>query len=70
MLAGMKTLNNDDSDMESCYLPDVEYADYNGIKRTLQLLIPNKREYHNEKYPKIPSNFIYSGVGVGKTGYI
>lgn len=53
LLAGMKTLNNNDSDIESCYLPDIEYADYNGIKRTLQLLIPNKREYHNEKYPLI-----------------
>lgn len=53
MLEGMKTLECDDCDLATSYIPNVEYADYNGIKRVLQILVPNRHENTSEKFPLI-----------------
>lgn len=51
MLEGMKTLDMNDEELESLYIPDVEYVNYDGIGRVLQILVPNKRVNKDEKYP-------------------
>ncbi|WP_310603668.1 alpha/beta hydrolase [Anaerosporobacter sp.] len=39
-------------ELEWLYVPDVEYCEYEGIKRNLQLIIPYKRNWsENRKYP-------------------
>ena len=53
LLDGMKTLQSDGSDLESFYFPDVEYANYNGVSRVLQILAPRRRLGEGEKYPLI-----------------
>ncbi len=53
MPEGMQTLQNSDEALEAFYHRDVEYVNYDGVKRVLQILVPNKRENKNEGYPLI-----------------
>jgi acetyl esterase/lipase len=49
-----KTLNVEKKELEWLYVPDVEYWEYENCKRNLQLIIPFKREWdNNKKYPLI-----------------
>lgn len=52
LLEGMKTLESYEDDLESLYIPDVEYVHYGEVKRVLQLLVPHQRDI-KQKYPLI-----------------
>jgi acetyl esterase/lipase len=50
----LKTLNVEKKDLEWLYVPDVEYCEYENCKRYLQLIIPYKRNWlDNKKYPLV-----------------
>ncbi|QAA32502.1 alpha/beta hydrolase [Clostridium manihotivorum] len=50
----LKTLNVEKKDLEWLYVPDVEYCEYENCKRHLQLIIPYKRNWlDNKKYPLV-----------------
>lgn len=50
----LETLNIEKKELEWLYVPDVEYYEYEDCKRYLQLIIPYKREWtDNKKYPLI-----------------
>lgn len=53
VLEGMKTRLMNDQEMDTMYIPDVEYMKVDGISRVLQILVPRKREMENEQYPLI-----------------
>lgn len=49
-----KTIAVEKKDLEWLYVPDVEYGEFGGIKRHLQLIIPFKRAWQEkEKYPLV-----------------
>lgn len=50
---GMQTRIMSDQEMDTMYIPDVEYMNIDGISRVLQILVPRKRVMENEKYPLI-----------------
>lgn len=50
---GMKTRLMNDQEMDTMYIPDVEYMKVDGISRVLQILVPRKRVMENEQYPLI-----------------
>lgn len=44
----------ENKELEWLYVPDVVYSGCEGIKRSLQLIIPYKHEWaENEKYPLV-----------------
>ena len=49
----MQTRIMSDQEMDTMYIPDVEYMNIDGISRILQILVPRKRVMENEKYPLI-----------------
>ena len=50
----LKRLDVDKKELEWLYVPDVEYCEYENCKRYLQLIIPYKRNWvENKKYPLI-----------------
>lgn len=50
----LKTLSIEKKELEWLYVPDVEYCEYENCKRHLQLIIPYKRNWaENKKYPLI-----------------
>ena len=53
---GMQTRIISDQEMDTMYIPDVEYMNSDGIRRVLQILVPRKRVMENEKYPLICAN--------------
>lgn len=53
VLEGMKTRLMNDQEMDTMYIPDVEYMKVDGINRVLQILVPRKRVMENEQYPLI-----------------
>lgn len=53
VLEGMKTRLMNDQEMDTMYIPDVEYMKVDGISRVLQILVPRKRVMENEQYPLI-----------------
>lgn len=53
VLEGMKTRLMNDREMDTMYIPDVEYMKIDGISRVLQILVPRKRVMENEQYPLI-----------------
>lgn len=53
VLEGMKTRLINDQEMDTMYIPDVEYMKVDGISRVLQILVPRKRVMENEQYPLI-----------------
>ena len=52
-IEGMQTCIMSDHEMDTMYIPDVEYMNIDGISRILQILVPRKRVMENEKYPLI-----------------
>ena len=52
-IEGMQTRIMSDQEMDTMYIPDVEYMNIDGISRVLQILVPRKRVMENEKYPLI-----------------
>lgn len=46
-------LNVPTNDLEWLYIPDVVYAEYGACKRHLQLIVPYRPQWGNEKYPLI-----------------
>ena len=52
-IEGMQTRIMSDQEMDTMYIPDVEYMNIDGISRILQILVPRKRVMENEKYPLI-----------------
>lgn len=53
VIDGMQTRIMSDQEMDTIYIPDVEYMNVDGISRVLQILVPRKRVMNNEKYPLI-----------------
>lgn len=50
----LKRLNLEKKELEWLYVPDMEYCEYENCKRHLQLIIPYKRTWtENKKYPLI-----------------
>jgi acetyl esterase/lipase len=50
----LKRLDVEKKELEWLYVPDVEYCEYENCKRYLQLIIPYKRNWtENKKYPLI-----------------
>lgn len=50
----LKRLNVEKKELEWLYVPDVEYYEYENCKRVLQLIIPYKRNWkEDKKYPLI-----------------
>lgn len=49
----MQTRIMSDQEMDTMYIPDVEYMNIDGISRILQILVPRKRVMENKKYPLI-----------------
>lgn len=50
----LKKLSIEKKELEWLYVPDVEYCEYENCKRYLQLIIPYKRKWkENKKYPLI-----------------
>lgn len=50
----LKRLDVEKKELEWLYVPDVEYSEYENCKRYLQLIIPYKRNWlENKKYPLI-----------------
>lgn len=50
----LKRLDIEKKELEWLYVPDVEYCEYENCKRYLQLIIPYKRHWNeNKKYPLI-----------------
>ena len=45
----MQTRIMSDQEMDTMYIPDVEYMNIDGISRILQILLPRKRVMENEK---------------------
>ncbi len=41
------------TDLEWLYVPNVEYADYGGCKRYLQMIVPYKPYWQEEKFPLV-----------------
>ncbi len=52
-IEGMQTRLMNDQEMDTMYIPDVEYMKADGISRVLQILVPRKRVMENEQYPLI-----------------
>ena len=50
---GMQTRIISDQEMDTMYIPDVEYMNSDEIRRVLQILVPCKRMMENEKYSLI-----------------
>ena len=53
VIEGMNTKVMSDEEMDTIYIPDVEYMNLDGISRVLQILMPRKRNMNPEKYPLI-----------------
>ncbi len=53
VIEGMNTKVMSDEEMDTIYIPDVEYMNLDGISRVLQILMPRKRNMDHEKYPLI-----------------
>ena len=53
VIEGMNTKVMSDEEMDTIYIPDVEYMNLDGISRVLQILMPRKRNMNHEKYPLI-----------------
>lgn len=50
----LKRLDVEKKEIEWLYVPDVQYCEYESCKRVLQLIIPYKRDWtENKKYPLI-----------------
>lgn len=50
----LKKIKVEKKELEWLYVPDVEYCEYESCKRSLQLIIPYKRNWvENKKYPLI-----------------
>ena len=43
IIEGMQTRIMSDQEMDTMYIPDVEYMNIDGISRVLQILVPRKR---------------------------
>ncbi|MBS7124308.1 MAG: hypothetical protein KH086_08010 [Coprobacillus sp.] len=46
-IEGMQTRMMSDQEMDTMYIPNVEYMNVNGISRVLQILVPRKRVMKN-----------------------
>ena len=74
----MQTRIMSDQEMDTMYIPDVEYMNIDGISRILQILVPRKRVMENEKYPLIVyvqgsawhKQNVYQHVGQLKQGFV
>ena len=66
-IEGMQTRIISDQEMDTMYIPDVEYMNIDGISRVLQILVPRKRVMENEKYPLIV--YVQALPGINKNVY-
>ena len=46
-IEGMQTRMMSDQEMDTMYIPNVEYMNVNGISRVFQILVPRKRVMKN-----------------------
>lgn len=46
-IEGLQTRMMSDQEMDTMYIPNVEYMNVNGISRVLQILVPRKRVMKN-----------------------